>query len=466
MLDKLHIVVIGGGPGGYAAAIRAAQAGASVTLVEKDKLGGTCLHSGCVPTKALLHAASVYRLAESSARFGVAIGDISVDLMKMQHYRAQVSEKLYQGLQLLMEKYNINVIKGVAALEDSKTVLVQENSGSSRWLLADRIILATGAKPLNPPIPGSNLENVLDSDNFFALDKLPNSIAIIGGGAVGIEFGSFFTALGVKVTVLEMLPRILPGMDQEIARRLTVALRRKGMDIRTGAQVTSIAEDEGGLLLHYDIKGIDQQIQVDQVLMAVGRAPNTEGLGLKDAGIKFEGRFVAVNDFLETNVPGIYAIGDLTGGVLLAHKATAEGIAAARNCFGERCRRPQKKEIPSCVFSTPEAAGVGLTEEEAKASNIRYSVAKFPLGANGRAQAISEAEGVVKVIGDESGKLVGVHFLAPHASELVAEATLALKLDASIETIAEVVYAHPTVAESFKEASELFTGYPLHTTAN
>lgn len=442
------IAIIGGGPGGYVAAIRASQLGARVALVEKERLGGTCLNRGCIPTKALAKSAELFLEAKRAAEFGVNITGATVDFPKMMARKNAVVNTLVNGVNSLMKAGNIPVIQGTGRLGSPRSVVVNEQT-----ITAQKIIIASGSVSSRIPVPGLDLPGVLNSDQILELNQIPASLVVIGGGVIGMEFANIFAALGCKVTVVEMLPQILPPVDEEIARRFSLAVRGIGVDINVSATVKEIRRADSLLEVVFDTAKGQQKVQGEKVLLAVGRWPYTEGLGLAELGIKMNGRAIDVNSRMETNVEGIYAIGDVTGKIMLAHVASYQGEVAVDNALGHR-HEADYRAVPNCIFTTPEIAGVGMTEKEAKSQGIAYKVSKFPFTALGRAHSMGETTGLVKMICEaESGRILGVHILGPHATDMIAEAALAMQFDATAKDIACTIHAHPTLPEALFEAA-------------
>ncbi len=442
--ESNSVLVIGGGPGGYVAAFRAAQLGAKVTLIEKDKLGGTCLNRGCMPTKAMLHTSEIYDAATHSADIGIIGKEVEVDWEKVQAFRASVVEKLTSGVKMLCKTNKVKVVEGEAVFTGPKTVSVGAESYS-----ADKVIIAAGSYPIIPPVPGVK-EYAIDSTAALSLDHIPESLLVIGGGVIGLELGSVYLRYGAKVTVIEMQPKLLPGMDAELTALLQAKLEGQGMEIYTSAAVTKVEKTDAGLLVSVNN---GKTFTVEQVLAAVGRGPATAGLGLDKAGVKAEKGFIQTNEKLETNVPGVYAIGDCTGKLMLAHGAMAMGEVAAENAMGgDRSFRPE--ESPSCAYVGPEFAGVGYTEEKAKELGIAYKVGKFPTSGNGRSLVAGHTDGMIKILaGEKYGEILGVHILAPSATELIEEAALAIKLEATLEEFTQTIHCHPTVSEGVRECA-------------
>lgn len=443
------VLVIGGGPGGYVAAIRAAQLGAKVTLAERAEIGGTCLNRGCMPTKALLHSSEVYELATNSADIGIIGRDVAVDWPRVQATRQSVSDKLTGGVRALMRANKVTVVEGEAKFTGPKTVKV-----GGKTLNPDKIIIAVGSKPVMPPIPGlKECPACIDSTACLKLDHIPESLVVIGGGVIGVELGSVYRRFGAKVSVLELQDRILPQMDGELAELAAAQLVAEGMDLRTGAKVTRVDTTTNGAAVHAEIGGKDTVFEAEKVLVCVGRSPNLEGLGLDKAGIAVEGGFIKVDKRLETSVPGVFAVGDCSGRLMLAHAAMAMGEAAAENAMGGEAGFNEDMS-PACAYVGPEIAGVGYTEERAKELGIEYIVGRFPTSANGRSLVSGCTGGLIKVLaGPKFGEILGVHILAPSATELIEEAALAIRLEATLDELTDTIHCHPTVAEALREAA-------------
>jgi dihydrolipoamide dehydrogenase len=440
----VNVVVIGGGPGGYPAAIRASQLGAKVTIIEKDQFGGTCLNRGCIPTKALLQSAGTYKAAKEASIFGVNIGDAKVDFPAVMARKNTVVKQLVGGLGGILKSHGMKIVNGTGQIVDANTVKVAE---SGEEIKADKIIIATGSVPTKVPIDG--IENCITSDEALDLEKLPKSILIIGGGVIGMEFAQIMNQMDVKVTVVEMLPQILPTEDPEIAKGFAAIAQKEGIEIFTKTSVSKIEKKGKKKVVTFG----DQTKDVELVLVAVGRSPYTEGLGLDKVGVDMEKGFVKVNDYLETSVPGIYAIGDVIGNYMLAHVATSEGETAAMNVLGQQ-HRMCYRSVPRGVYTTPEVASVGMTEQEAKDKYGDLQIGRFPFVGCGKALVINETEGLIKIIADKKyGEVLGVSILGPHATDLINEAALAIKMEATFEEIAHTIHAHPTIAESMMEAA-------------
>ena len=462
--NKFDVAVLGGGPGGYVAAIKAAQAGLSVALVEKSWLGGCCLNVGCIPTKSLLASAEAVRSAKNARDFGVTVEGVSFDFAKIMSRKERVVKQLRSGVEYLMKKNAITVYQGAGQLLSSSVIGVADAEGHQ--LSATSIILASGSVPSRPPIPGADGVNVVTSDELLFCAEVPKRLLVIGGGAIGLEFAYFFNTLGSKVTVLEGLTQILPQEDAEIAQELTKSLKRQGIAIHANALVEKIADAEGGKLVSYQLsdqpdKGL-QQAEADLVLLATGRWPFSEGCGYQEQGIKIERRAVQVDDYLHTGVANIYAIGDLVGGALLAHKASAEAAVAVENILGNH-RVMEYHAMPTALYSSPEVAGVGLNEQSAIAKGIEVTIGTFPFRPLGKAVAINEREGMVKMVARKSdGLLIGCQAIGPHVTDLIAEAVVAVQRKMTLEEFATVIHPHPTLSEAFHEAAEAALGHAVH----
>jgi dihydrolipoamide dehydrogenase len=450
------IVIVGGGPGGYAAAIRAAQLGASVTLAEMASLGGTCLNVGCIPTKALLHVGDFYRRARLGAVPGVRLAGVTLDWPEAQRHKEHTVARLTGGVAALLAHSGVTVMSGAASLLPGRRVRVGNDI-----LEPDAVIIATGSVSAALRLPGADLPGVIDSTGALALEAVPASMVIVGGGVVGVEFASLFAALGTAVTVVELLPEILPAIDGEIAGLLREALADNGVQVRTGATLSGIEKATGGLAVRFEQGGASQTVTAELVLMAAGRRPNTAGLGLEEAGVGLLRGAVQTDGFFLTPVPGVYAVGDCNGQSMLAHAAMAQGVAAAEHIMGIPPHY-DPKVIPSCVYAAPEAAAVGMTERQARDAGFDVAVGRFDLSGNARA-LIEGGTGLVKIIADKRlGEVLGVHIIGPHATELIAEAALCMGMEGTAEDIARTVHAHPTVGEAVCEAAMSVFGRAIH----
>lgn len=464
-MDDLHIAVIGAGPGGYVAALRARQLGARVTLIERERVGGVCLNWGCIPTKALLRTAEVLHTAREAEKFGVKTGTVELDWKKAQERKDQVVAQLVGGVEVLLQKAGIEIIQGEARFSEPWKLHVSTAQGVE-VLRPTRIIIAAGSSPITLPIPGIDLPQVIGSTEALSLQELPRRLLIIGGGAIGVEFAALFGICGVEVTLVELLPRLVPTVDHDIGEALAWTLSQQGIAVHTSSRVTRIVPAAGGGVT-CSVEGPQGafDVTVDNVLLAVGRKPNVEGLALDVAGIHYSAKGIAVNDRMETNVPGIYAIGDVVGGSMLAHVAMRQGVVAAENACGKESFM-NYKAVPACIFTIPEAATVGMSEEQARQAGHDVMVGKFALVNNGKAVAAGEFNGFIKIVADRRfGEILGLHIVGPHASDLILEGSLAINLEATLEEIDTTIHAHPTLGEAIVEAALAAQGRALHVPA-
>jgi dihydrolipoamide dehydrogenase len=457
MPECYDLIVIGAGPGGYVAAIRAAQLGKKVVCIDKRAaLGGTCLNIGCIPSKALLDSSELYSVARNRfARHGIQAKEVNLDLPTMLKRKDGVVKSLVDGLAYLFQKNGIQIVTGLAKVEAPGRVAVKKPDGTTIHLEGDAILLATGSEPAAVPTLPYDGTNIVSSTEALAFDKVPAQLIVVGAGYIGLELGSVWARLGAKVTVLELLPRILPGMDTEIATLVQKSLTRQGMKFHLETKVLDATVQGGQVVVRTQHQGQNSEFQGDKVLVAVGRKPCTAGLGLTELGVTIKERTgrVQVDEAYQTTVPGIYAIGDLIDGPMLAHKAHEEGIAFAEKLAG-KAGHVNYGAIPGVVYIWPEVATVGLTEEQVKETGKPYRVGRFPFQASGRAIAMDETEGIAKVIADQAtDRLLGVHIFGPRASDLIAEAVMAIEFSASAEDIARICHAHPTLSEGLADAA-------------
>jgi dihydrolipoamide dehydrogenase len=461
---QYDVIIIGGGPAGYVCAIRAAQLGLATAVVERDKLGGVCVNIGCIPTKALLHSAYVANLLSHDAKeLGIEVSGVKTDYGVAMRRSRKVSEQNSKGVEFLMKKHKITVIKGSGTLGKNRTVRV----GSDEYQARKAVVLATGSRVKGIPQIGLELDKttVISSDEALFLEKVPTTLAVIGAGAVGCEFADIFNAFGTKVTLIEALPRILPMEDAEASDAITKSYRKRGMTVYAGAKVTKATVSKDKATLQLEAGGKTETVEVEKVLMAAGRAVNTEGMGFKEAGVQLtEAGFVRVNrETLETTAPGIYCICDVAGPPMLAHKGSREGVVVAERVAGQHPHPIRYDNVPSVTYCHPEVASIGLTEDQAKERKLDYQVGRFPFSANGRARTAGETEGFVKIIRDKKyGEILGAHIVGSHASELIHELTVARENEYTVEEVDLAIHAHPTLSEAIAEAALDSMGRVVH----
>ncbi len=461
--DEYDLLIIGAGPGGYVAAIRAAQLGMKTAILEKDaRLGGTCLLRGCIPTKAILHAADLLTEFQGAQKAGIKTKGVELDYPGVLKAKESAISRNSKGVEFLMKKNGVEVIHGRARLADRGTVEIEGDS-RPRTLKANRgIILAMGSRPKEIkafPVDG---EHIVTSDHLLQRKELPPRLAVLGAGAVGVEFASAFSRFGSKVTLLEMLPRILPIEDEEISKELTRSFTKQGIEVRVGATLQSATVDGAEVELQVSSKKGDEQIRADVLLVAAGRSPNLEDCGLEEAGVRIENGFVAVDEFMRTNLEGVYAIGDLVDTPQLAHTASAEGIVAAEHIAQAPTRPLDYDKTPSCTYCHPEVASVGLSESQAVERGYEVAVGRFPWAASGKARILGQSTGFVKIVREvRYDEILGVHILGPHATDLIGEACALLGLEATNEELGRIVHPHPTLTEAMAEASHDAAGHPL-----
>jgi dihydrolipoamide dehydrogenase len=466
--NKTHfdLIVIGSGPGGYVAAIRAAQLGMKTAIVEKDRLGGICLNWGCIPTKALLKNAEIYKLFKKSEEFGISHDNLRFDFSKIVDRSRAVADKSAKGVNFLMKKNNIAVFSGSGKLSAKNTVEVYDSDQQPKeTLTASKVMLATGARAKalpGIPIDGSR---VISSTEAMILREVPKTMLIIGAGAIGVEFAYFYNAFGTLVTLVEMMPNILPIEDHEISEQLARSFKKNGIQILTQSKVSSLKVGSDGIeSTVQNAKGESNQIKADVALMAVGVTGNIEGLGLEAVGVKVEKGHIPVNSEFQTNQPGIYAIGDVIGPPWLAHVASAEGISAVEGMAGfEERLKVAYETIPGCTYCQPQVASIGLTEQKAREKGYQVKIGKFPFSASGKARATGETDGLVKLVFDAKyGELLGAHILGSEATEMIAELGLAKNLEATYQEIFKTVHAHPTLSEAIMEAAAAAAGEAIN----
>jgi dihydrolipoyl dehydrogenase len=455
------VAILGSGPGGYVAAIRATQLGLRAAVIEKGFLGGTCLNVGCIPTKAMLASVEALAVARRGAEFGFKAEGIEPDYPAMVKRRNRVVETNRAGVQHLLKKAGVTVFTGQGRFVTPHLLEVTNDAGTER-IQARHVIIATGSVPARAPIPGAESPGVVTSDDLLQLPAAPQSLAVIGAGAVGLEWGDIYHALGTKITVIEMVDRVLPPADAEISQALARSFQKKGFEIHVSARVDQIVPGDDGLTVHFTGPKGEGKATAEVVLLATGRRAFTDGAGLEEIGVKLERGRVVVNERMETSVPGVYAIGDCASRFQLAHVASREGEVAVENIAGHPAKMDYRA-VPSCVYTSPEVAWVGLTEEQAREQYDGIKVGSFPFMALGKARAIGEREGFIKVIADDKyGQVLGVHMIGAHVTDLIAEPTTAMAMEATAEEFASTIHAHPTLAEGLMEAAADALGRAIH----
>ena len=463
--QNADVVVIGGGPGGYVAALRAAQLGLATVCVEMDRtLGGTCVNVGCIPSKALLSSTEHYEFVRShAAAHGIRVENASVDLSTMLKRKDDVVGQNTRGIEYLFRKQKVTWAKGRGTLRAGNVVDVADAAGTTASIAAKHVVIATGSVAAELPFLKFDEERVLSNVGALKIPKVPEHVIVIGGGVIGLELGSVWRRLGAKVTVVELMPAILPGMDDELVREADKSFRKQGMDIRTGTRVTGGKRTKDGVSLDIEKDGKSETLRGDYVLVAVGRKPSLTGIDAAGLGLRVSKRGeVLVDDQMRTNLPNVFAIGDCVPGPMLAHKAEEEGVVAAEVIAGKPAQM-HYKSVPAVVYTSPEIASVGLSEQAVKESGRAYKTGKFPFSANGRARALGDAMGFVKIVSDAAtDELLGCHMIGPNVSELIAEVVLAFEYRASADDIGMTIHAHPTLSEATKEAALGALGRALH----
>ncbi len=462
MTNTWDIAILGGGPGGYVAALRAAQLGARVVLIEEKDLGGVCLNVGCIPTKALLRSAEVLRQFQHAKSYGIKLdGNVTPDWHAIQTRKGRVVRQLVQGVEMLLSKAGVQVIHGRGKISSATSLQVATAEGTQD-VKARNVVIATGSRPVQLPLPGMDLPGVIDSTGALALENLPERLLIIGGGVIGCEFADIFSALGSNVTVVEMLDRLLPQMDSDLGLALAPVMKKRKVRTLLDSRVTRVDSLGEALSVSLATENKEESIEVDKVLVAVGRRPNIEDIGLEAAGVRVEKSGIPVDTQCRTNLPAVFAIGDVSGVAQLAHVASMMGEVAVETALGHEASYDLKTN-PSCVYTDPEIASVGLSEEQARQAGYAVRVGSFPLSANGKALTYGERTGFVKVVSeDRYGEVLGLHIFAPHASDLIHEGALALALEATVDEFITTIHGHPTQAEAVREAMLQLRDGALH----
>lgn len=465
MTTTYDLVIIGGGPGGYVAAIRASQLGLKTCLVEKEKLGGTCLHAGCIPSKALLRSAEVFATVKRAQEFGVQVGQVALDFPRVQARKQEIIDRLHKGILHLMKKGKIDLVSGRGEIISADQVRVTMADGNNQDLTAKHILLATGSSPRTLPGLAIDGEYVLTSDQALQLTELPESMLIVGGGVIGIEWASLLSDFGVDVTVLEYTERIIPTEDEDISKEMQRLLKKKRVKVVTGANVLSetLERGDGSVTIQAEHKGEKKEYTANKLLVSVGRAANVEGIGLETTNIMVERGFIETNAYFQTATPSIYAIGDVVGGLQLAHVASAEGIIAVEHMVGKQPKPLDETLVPRCIYSNPEVASVGYTEQEAKQLGYAVKTGKFSFRAIGKALVYGEVDGMVKLVVDEkTDALLGAHMIGPHVTDMISEAGLARVLEASCAQMGNMIHPHPALSETLGEAALDVHGLAIH----
>lgn len=458
-MSTFDVAIIGGGPGGYVAAIKAAQLGGRICLIEQGDWGGTCLNRGCIPTKTLYAVANLMTQVHDAEGFGIKIQGAEIDYPQVLAHKNGTVKKLTRGIGQLLKGNGVHTINGFGRLTSPNAIEVNRTDGSAEQISASKIILATGSEPADIPIFEIDERQVLTTTGVLELPELPESLIVVGGGVSGCEFASIFNGLGCQVTVLELLPTILATEDAQVVRHVHQSMKRKGITIKTGANLTHVAKSESGVKATLES---GEELSAERMLISIGRRLNSENIGLERAGVRTEKGKILVNERMETNIPGIYAVGDVCSRYALAHVASAEGVVAARNCMGEEAEMDYGT-VPWCVFTIPEIARVGMTEDEATSEGYEVKVGRFPYAASGKAIGMRETDGFVKIVSDsDSGDILGVHIVGAHASDLIHEAVVAIGLGATVEELAHTIHAHPTLGEAVMESAEAAYDRAIH----
>ena len=463
-MKKYDLLIIGGGPGGYVAAIKGAQLDLSVGLIERDKVGGACLHKGCIPTKALIQSTHVYELFKRSKEFGIVTKGVSADFSGFHKRKQTIVNRLFGGVEHLLKKNKVDVLKGTGQIVSPGKVLVTDGNKTKEEVSAKNIIIATGSSPVVFKGLPHDKENVLTSDDILEIKEIPSSLLIIGGGSVGIEFAYIYNALGCEVTVIEVMDEILPTSDKDVGSALRRCLSKKGIKFHTQTELGHIEIKEDSVVTTVKKNdGETETLQGEKVLLAMGRKPETEDLGLEALNLEYNGRFINVDEDMQTSQSGIYAIGDITGPPLLAHLASAQGLLVAHNIAGADYPPINENTIPKVTYTNPQVASVGMTQEEAEMADYDLKIARFPFISNGKAQTIGEEEGFIKVITDKSsGEILGVHLIGHEVGELIGGMSLAMNLEATNLEVSANMFPHPTISEVFSEVFHMIEGKAIH----
>ena len=468
-MKKYDLLIIGGGPGGYVAAIKGAQLGLSVGLVEKDKVGGACLHKGCIPTKALIQSTHVYELCKKSKEYGIITEGVHVDFREFHKRKRSIVTKLFGGVKHLLKKNGVDLLNGTGQISSPGKIMVKENDTIKEEISAKNIIISTGSSPMVFKGMPHDKKNVLTSDDILELEEIPSSLLIVGGGPIGVEFAYIFNALGSKVTVVEVMDEILPTNDKDIGKTLRKVLSEKGIKFLTQTELNNIEVKKGTVettVKKHDGNGDGntETLQSEKVLLAMGRKPETEGLGLEPLNLEYNGRFINVDENMQTNQSGIYAIGDVTGPPLLAHLASAQGLLVAHHIAGADYPPINGNTIPKVTYTNPQVASVGMTQEEAELKGHDVKIGGFPFMANAKARIIGEGEeGFIKVITDaSSGEILGVHLIGHEVGELIGGMSLAMNLEATNMEVSANIFPHPSLSEAFAEAFHMIEGKAIH----
>jgi len=463
-MDQFDAIVLGGGPGGYVCAIRLGQLGLKVACIEEEEYGGVCLNWGCIPSKALIANAHFVEKSRHIADAGIAVSGVVVDVDKMQDWKGGVVKKMTSGVRSLLKANGAQIIEGRGRVVDAKTVEVTEKTGQTRRISATKaLVIATGSATIQVPGFEFDGERVIGAREAVSLRKLPKRLVVIGGGVIGLELGMVYQTFGVELTVVELTPSLLPGVDPDCVKVVEKKLEKRGARLLKNTRAERLEKSPSGVTVVVSTEGKEQRVEADVVLVAVGMKPRSRGIGLEELGVEIDPRgFVKTNEFCETNVKGVYAIGDVSGQPMLAHKASKEGEVAAEVIAGKHAAKDWMT-VPGIIFTDPEIATAGLTEEQAKAQGHTFKVGKFPFAALGRAVSIGETDGFVKVITDTgTGRILGIHIVGPSASDLISEAVLALEVVATAEDMALSIHPHPTLGEALMEAAAASLGHAIH----